>query len=197
MGAVEHGWQRAVFLDRDGVINHNVLNSETGEFESPLTAADFAFIPGSLDAMCALRSAGFLLFLVSNQPNVAKGKCTHEQLSAIQREFVSGLSEAGIDFTRFYYCLHHPQGIVTGYSGPCECRKPSPYFLLTARSQFNLDLRRSWMIGDRQTDIECGKAAGAGTIFIDAEEPPSRRCGIQPDMVAPDLRSAARLILAG
>ena len=194
MGAVEFRRQRAVFLDRDGVINYNVLNPATGEFESPLTAGDFAFIPGSLDAMRALRRAGFLLFLVSNQPNVAKGKSTLEQLSTIHQKFVSGLAVAGIDFTRFYYCLHHPQGIVSGYSGPCECRKPSPYFLLTAGSQFDLCLRRSWMVGDRQTDIECGKAAGARTIFIQSAES-HYSCATHPDTVAPDIRTAARLIL--
>ena len=194
MGAVGNRRQRAVFLDRDGVINRNVYNPATGEFESPLTADDFAFIPGALDAMRALRSAGFFLFLVSNQSNLAKGKSTLEQLSAIHQKFLLGLAEAAVDFAEFYYCFHHPNGVVSGYSGHCECRKPSPHFLLTASSQFNVDLRRSWMVGDRPTDIECGRAAGARTILIHSAEPYAGG-GTLPDAVAPDLRTAAQLIL--
>ena len=194
MGAVGNRRQRAVFLDRDGVINRNVYNPATGEFESPLTVADFAFIPGALDAMSSLRSVGFLLFLVSNQPNIAKGKSTPQQLSAIHQELLSGLAEAGIDFAEFYYCFHHPDGAVNGYAGYCECRKPSPFFLLTASSQFNVDLRQSWMVGDRPTDIECGCAAGTRTILIHSAQPHAGR-GTRPDAVAPDLRTAAQLIL--
>jgi D-glycero-D-manno-heptose 1,7-bisphosphate phosphatase len=141
-----------------------------------------------------LRSAGFQLFLVSNQPNVAKGKCTLGQLSSIHQRLLSGLAEAGIDFTYFYYCFHHPRGIVSRYSGHCECRKPSPHFLLTAGSQFDVDLRRSWMVGDRQTDIECGRAAGTRTIFIHSGELHSDH-GNLPGEMASDLRAAVCLIL--
>jgi D-glycero-D-manno-heptose 1,7-bisphosphate phosphatase len=195
MGAVERGRRRAVFLDRDGVINRNVLNPATGELESPLAACDFEFIPGALHAMRELSSAGFLLFLVSNQPNFAKGKSTLEQLASIHDKFLAGITLAGIEFAQFYYCLHHPDGIVSGYSCDCECRKPSPYFLLKADSQFNLDLSGSWMIGDRPTDVACGRAAGAGTIFI---HPSVGNSGGEPDSgkVARDLSAAARLILS-
>lgn len=195
MGADGHRRQRAVFLDRDGVINHNVLNPATGAFESPLAATDFVFIPGVFDAMRALRLAGFILFLVSNQPNFAKGKSTLEQLSAIHQKLIAGLTAAAIEFAGFYYCFHHPQGAVSGYSGPCACRKPSPHFLLTASSQFNVDLRRSWMVGDRPTDIECGRAAGTRTILIHSAEP-SAASAAHPDAAAPDLHTAAHLILA-
>ena len=195
MGAIGNRRQRAVFLDRDGVINRNVYNPATGEFESPLTVADFALIPGALNAMRALRSAGFCLFLVSNQPNLAKGKSTLEQLSAIHQKFLSGLAEAAVGFAEFYYCFHHPNGVVSGYSRHCECRKPSPHFLLTASSQFDVDLRRSWMVGDRQTDIECGGAAGTRTILIQSARPHAGE-GTRPDAVAPDLRTAAQLILS-
>ncbi len=194
MGAIGTRRQRAVFLDRDGVINRNILNPATGEFESPLTAADFEFIPGALDAMRSLRSVGFLLFLVSNQPNLAKGKSTAQQLSAIHQELLSGLAEAGIDFAEFYYCFHHPHGVVNGYSRHCECRKPSPHFLLAASSQFGVDMRQSWMVGDRPTDIECGRAAGTRTILIHSTDPHAGG-RIRPDAVAPDLRTAAQLIL--
>jgi len=195
MGAGGNRRQRAVFLDRDGVINRNVLNPATGEFESPLTAGDFEFISGALDAMRVLRSAGFLLFLVSNQPNVAKGKSTLEQLASIHEKLASGLARARIEFARFYYCFHHPQGIVSGYSGQCECRKPSSYFVLKAASEFSLNLSCCWMIGDRLTDIQCGRAAGVRTIFIHTAQP-QPALAIQPDHVAPDLFTASRFILS-
>jgi len=194
MGADGHRRQRAVFLDRDGVINRNILNPATGVFESPLAAADFVFIPGVFDAMRALRSAGFLLFLVSNQPNFAKGKSTLEQLSAIHQKLIAGLTAAGIEFGGFYYCLHHPGGVVRGYSRHCECRKPSPHFLLTAGSQFDLDLRRSWMVGDRQTDVDCGRAAGTRTILIHSA--PDAVSSARSGIAAPDLHTASHLILA-
>jgi D-glycero-D-manno-heptose 1,7-bisphosphate phosphatase len=195
MGTVGNHRRRAVFLDRDGVINRNVLNPATGEFESPLTPDDFELLPGTLDALLALRSAGLLLFLVSNQPNIAKGKSTPEQLESIHQKLLSALTQAQIQFARFYYCFHHPQGVVSGYSGPCECRKPSPHFLLKAAREFNLDLSSSWMIGDRLTDVQCGKAAGARTIFIHpAQSQPGT--AIQPDSFAPDLETAAQQILS-
>jgi D-glycero-D-manno-heptose 1,7-bisphosphate phosphatase len=194
MGRDDSPGYRAVFLDRDGVINWNVLNPATGEYEAPLAPGDFQFIPGALEAMRALRTAGFPLFLVSNQPNYAKGKSTLRNLRAIHNKFVEGLAHHGINFARFCYCFHHPQGIGNRYSHPCKCRKPSPHFLLKVGAQFNLDLGRSWMIGDRLTDIECGRRAGTRTILVAAANPcPS---GIsRPDSVVPDLSAAARLIL--
>src|SRR5271165_714021 len=195
MGTGKPGGRRAVFLDRDGVINRNVLNPATGEYESPLTADDFEFVPGAFDAMRALQAAGFLLFLVSNQPNYAKGKSSLETLGAIHEKLLTGLVSEGIEFAGYYYCLHHPHGTVAGYSGACECRKPSPHFLLRAQEEFDVNLDLSWMIGDRRTDIECGKAAGTKTILIRASET-ATEIGVQPDGTAPHLSAAARLILA-
>jgi D-glycero-D-manno-heptose 1,7-bisphosphate phosphatase len=195
MGADKHGGRRAVFLDRDGVINRNILNPATGEYEAPLMADDFEFLPGVLAAMCALRAGGFPLFLVSNQPNYAKGKSTRETLRSIHRKFLAGLARHDIKFARFYYCFHHPEGIMAGYSYPCGCRKPSPHFLLKARADYDVDLGRSWMVGDRLSDIQCGHAAGTKTILIGTAQL-YRDGEIQPDEVAPDLLAAAKIIVA-
>ena len=189
------GARRAVFLDRDGVINRNVFNRATGKYEAPLTAGDFELLPGVREALRGLRDAGYLLFLVSNQPNYAKGKCGLAGLRAIDAELRRELATIGAQFAAAYYCLHHPDGKVPGYSGLCACRKPSPYFLLRARRQFGLNFQQSWMVGDRATDIECGRAAGVRTILID----PSGRGDGQapPDWIAPDLATAAEIICAG
>jgi D-glycero-D-manno-heptose 1,7-bisphosphate phosphatase len=182
----------AVFLDRDGVINRNIFNPASGDYEGPLTARDFALIPGVPDALQRLQRAGFLLFLVSNQPNYAKGKSMLADLRAIDAELRRELAAMRVEFAALYYCFHHPQGIVDGYSGPCVCRKPSPYFLLKAMKEFGVDPDRSWMVGDRATDIFCGRAAGVRTVLVDAEGPVARK--VAPDRVARNLAEAAEMI---
>ena len=166
MGVSTLSKPRAVFLDRDGIINRNVLNSQTLAWESPLTVEDFVLAENALSALLALGQAGFLLFLVSNQPNYAKGKTSFLALASIQNHLQHILDQQGIAFAGFYYCLHHPEGIVPGLAGPCPCRKPSPFFLLNARDLFELDMECSWMVGDRATDVACGKAAGVRTILV-------------------------------
>ncbi len=188
--------QRAVFLDRDGVINGNVQDPATGEYGAPLLPEQFHLAPGALVAMVALRRAGFLLFLVSNQPNYAKGKSSLETLRAIHDRLEAELKAAGIDFAEFFYCYHHPDGIVPEYSGPCRCRKPSPYFLLKAENEFGLSLGESWMVGDRPVDVECGRAAGTRTILVGPDHPSARaKAQVEPDFEAGDLADAAEIIL--
>ena len=157
---------KAVFLDRDGVINANVFYADTGEVEAPRTADDFIILPGVLETMKQLQDAGYLLFLVSNQPNQAKRKATAADHDAIQARLVAALAAAGIRIEEFFYCFHHPRGVEPSLSGPCDCRKPSPYFLNRARDAHDLDMTQSWMVGDRDTDIACGKAAGVRTVSI-------------------------------
>lgn len=194
MGEGQRAACRAVFLDRDGVINRNIFNPATGEFEAPLSAEDFVLMPGVPKALQRLHEAGFLLFLVSNQPNYAKRKVSLAELDAIDAELRRELAASRIEFAEVYYCLHHPDGDVDGYSGACACRKPSPYFLLRAARQFGIDLEESWMVGDRATDVLCGCAAGARTVLIDAD---GEGCGsVVPDRVAVDLAAAAGYICA-
>jgi D-glycero-D-manno-heptose 1,7-bisphosphate phosphatase len=154
----------AVFLDRDGVINRNVMNPLTLAWEAPTTVESFVLSHNALMALSAMRKAGLLLFMVSNQPNYAKAKTSLEMIESVHRYLLDLLHQQQVEFAAFYYCLHHPQGVVRSHSGPCRCRKPSPFFLLQARDQFGLDMERSWMIGDRASDIVCGQAAGVHTI---------------------------------
>lgn len=197
MGAGKIKKPRAIFLDRDGVLNYNVLNPLNGEFEAPLTPADFRLIPGVLESLAVLRDAGFLLFLVSNQPNYAKGKVTLDALEGIHNRLESALDQAEIAFQGFNYCLHHPQAVIPSLLGPCQCRKPSPYFLLKAQNEHAIDLSKSWMIGDRVTDVQCGKAAGVRTIrIVDEGEQASGTGDSSPDFTATSLASAVRILLA-
>jgi D-glycero-D-manno-heptose 1,7-bisphosphate phosphatase len=190
------GVKAAVFLDRDGVLNRNVFDPSTGSYGAPILAEQFELVPGVIPALSALKNAGLLLILVSNQPNYAKGKSSLADLAAIHQRLESELTKAGISFAASYYCYQHPQGVVPGYSGNCECRKPSPFFLLKARDEFALSLEASWMVGDRVTDIECGRAAGVRTIRV-AEDHPAKRDPEeeQADFEAADLAEAATIIL--
>lgn len=187
----------AVFFDRDGVINRNVLNPKTNAWESPLTAEDFKIVPGAFRAMRRLSEAGFLLFVVSNQPNYAKGKVTLEDIEEIEKVFARALAEAAIQLRAVYYCLHHPQGVVEEYSRTCQCRKPSPYFLFEARNDHGINMAESWIVGDRATDIECGVAAGVHTIRLinPAEGNLELPSDTPAEYIVDDVESAANLIL--
>jgi D-glycero-D-manno-heptose 1,7-bisphosphate phosphatase len=188
---------RAVFLDRDGVLNRNVLNPETGEFESPGKASDLELFPWVLQSLLLLQDAGYLLFLVSNQPNYAKGKSTLDELHGVHAALTKSLGDAGRTCAQFFFCFHHPQGIVPSHSGICECRKPSPYFLQKAASDFGVSLSHSWMVGDRASDIQCGNSVGVRTIRV-LEDHPAKRAEAEPvaTLEASDLSHAVSLILA-
>lgn len=191
----------AVFLDRDGVLNPLVLNPETRRLESPLRPEQMQIIDGVIPALLRLQGCGFRLVLVSNQPNMALGKSSLGTLGAIHQKLVTELLFAGIHFDRFFYCLHHPRGVVKGYGGLCVCRKPSPWFLLRARDDLNLSLPDSWMIGDQPTDIQCGHAAGVKTIRIREASSGSGSLealaarGPMADYSAGDLGGAVEIIL--
>ncbi len=166
--------KRAVFLDRDGVLNHNIWYEDVQAWESPRTTEEFKLHDGILPALIKLREAGFLLFVVSNQPNVVNGKGSEEVLAAQDAILKAELGRVGVTFTEVFYCTHHPN-----FTGRCDCRKPSPHFLQKAAGAHGIDLGESWMVGDRVTDMQCGRAAGAHTAWIET--------GQEPDTPEPNL----------
>ena len=187
--------KKAVFLDRDGVLNELVLNPDTGEYEPPRSPDDLVLLPDVLESLRIIKEAGFVLFLISNQPDYAKGKTTLENIQVVHKRLDSILKSAGIRFEEYFYCHHHARGIVPEYSFACKCRKPKPYFLLKAARDYGIDLEHSWMIGDRDTDIECGKAAGARTILIEEQHSSGSRGTSNPDFKTANLKDAVTIIL--
>jgi D-glycero-D-manno-heptose 1,7-bisphosphate phosphatase len=186
---------RAVFFDRDGVLNRLILNPATDEFESPHRVEDLQ-ITANLDGLLRpLQDAGYSLFLVSNQPSYAKGKTSMEALQEIHAALDRHLKAAGIVFREYYYCFHHPESRVAELLGPCSCRKPSPYFLEQAISAYHLDRSLSWMVGDQDSDVECGKAAGLKTVLLEIPESLKKRGASKPDEIFPDLQSVIPRIL--
>ena len=187
--------KKAVFLDRDGVLNQLVLNPITGEYEPPHSPDDLVLHPYVFESLRSLQEAGFILFLISNQPDYAKGKTTLASLKAVHEKFDDILKSAGIRFTDYYYCYHHPKGIVPEYSFHCKCRKPKPFFLLKSAHDYRVDLKNSWMIGDRDSDVECGKAAGTRTINIEEPHSSGSRGSSNPDFTSANLKDAVKIIL--
>jgi D-glycero-D-manno-heptose 1,7-bisphosphate phosphatase len=184
----------AAFIDRDGVVNEPVWDPLTGSYESPYRPEDVALVPGAAEGLETLRAAGYALVLVSNQPAAAKGNVALTQLADVHERVVQ---ELGFGFDGVYYCHHHPHGTVAGLSGPCDCRKPEPGLLLRAAEELELELAASWIVGDAETDVEAGRAAGVATALVEHPRTAHRRPGhAHPELVASDLAAAARAITA-
>ena len=186
----------AVFLDRDGVLNVLVPDASSGFPESPLDVASVKIIDGAAQAALALRRAGYLLVGITNQPAAAKQTVSREELESVQDEVLRQLRELGLELDAWRMCLHHPEGTDPALSGPCQCRKPSPGMLFDAADELDIDLGRSWMIGDSDSDIDAGHAAGTRTISV--ENPQSQHKRLHPDgaeLRAVDLRQAVAVLV--
>lgn len=186
----------AVFVDRDGVINELVPDPRTGRPESPLSVAGVRLIHGAADALRSLARAGWTLVGVSNQPSAAKGYISLNELQAVQTRVIALLGAEGVYFDDFRLCLHHPEATVPELRGPCDCRKPAPGMLLAAAGDLGVDLGASWMIGDTDSDVEAGRAAGCHTLLVEHRDSAHKRTAqLRPDAVVTDLTAAARFIL--
>jgi len=186
----------AAFLDRDGTLNQAVPDPDSGMPESPLSVDDVRLLPAAAAAAGKLADAGYALVCVSNQPAAAKGKVTVGQLLAVHERALTLLAQQGIQVEISLLCLHHPDGVLGELSRPCACRKPAPGMLLDAAAELELDLGSSWMLGDTDTDIAAGHAAGARTVLI--EYPPSahKRSGTSTqELLATDIADAAARLL--
>ena len=187
---------RAVFLDRDGVINELVYHQEQEVIDSPFTPGQFKFIPGVTEALKALRQDGYLTILVSNQPGIAKGHMTTKNFELIRQKMNSELKADGAEFNGEYYCLHHPEAVVEKYRAQCDCHKPLPGLLFKAAREKDIDLKESWMIGDNLSDIQAGKAAGCRTILISTSKCELCRLmsekNVFPDKIAGNIGDAVR-----
>ncbi len=154
--------QRAVFLDRDGTLNKYV------GFLRDID--DFELLPGVAQAVRAVNDSGFLAIVVTNQPVIARGEVTEEQLKEIHNKLETLLGLEGAYLDAIYYCPHHPhkgfEGEIPELKFDCGCRKPKTGMLERAADDFNIDLSASWMVGDSENDIKCGLNAGCKTALI-------------------------------
>lgn len=157
--------QKAIFLDRDGTINKYVGFLRNIE--------DFELLPGAIEAIKKINLNGYLAIVVTNQPVIARGEVSFEELHLIHNKMETELGKHGAYLDGIYFCPHHPH---KGYEGEipelkidCECRKPKPGMLMQASEDFNIDLKESWMIGDSENDILSGRNAGCKTALIGKE----------------------------
>jgi D-glycero-D-manno-heptose 1,7-bisphosphate phosphatase len=178
----ESGKHRAVFLDRDGVINRALVRD--GKPYPPRSLAEFELLPGVTEACAQLKAAGFLLIVATNQPDVGRGTLPQATLDELHAHMGRLLP-----LDRVEVCLHAG----AKYGQPCSCRKPRPGMLEHAAREMGIELTASWMVGDRWRDIDCGHAAGCRTVFLDYDYDEPLR--IQPDHRARDLAMAARIII--
>ena len=172
---------RAIFLDRDGVINR-ALERE-GKPYPPTSLAEFEILPEVSMACAKLKAAGFLLVVATNQPDVGRGTLARETVEKIHAQMM-----AQLPIDRVEVCFHPGKG-----ASDCDCRKPKPGMLLRAARELSIDLSQSWMIGDRWRDVDCGHAAGCRTVFIDRGYVEELRQ--KPDFLARHLGEAADIIL--
>jgi D-glycero-D-manno-heptose 1,7-bisphosphate phosphatase len=170
---------RAVFLDRDGVLNAIVVRGGTPY--PPQSIEEFSLLPGVEQACRQLRQAGFLLVVVTNQPDVARGIQLRERVEAMNRQVLSELPVQDI-----LTCYHDE-------ADGCGCRKPKPGLILQAAGQWDIDLRGSYMVGDRWSDVEAGRASSCTSILVERSYSCRERC--KPDRTAQDLAEAASIIL--
>lgn len=185
----------AVFLDRDGVLVEEVFYPRTGEREAPLAPSDVRLLPGAAAAVRRLAKAGFFLVSVSNQSAYAKGKVELASLWQVHDRFVELLAAEDAALHEYYYSWSHPDGRMPHFSGTSLERKPSPYFVLLAAARYDLSLPNSWMVGDRETDVRCGRAAGIKTIRV-LHAPKAAPTSNEPDFYATGLLEAAATIEA-
>ena len=145
--------KKAIFLDRDGVIN-----KEVGYLSDP---NKFIIIKGVIKALTLFKQKGFLLIVITNQAGIARGYYTEELLNEIHEKMITLLKENNIVLDDIYFCPHHPD-----FSGPCDCRKPNPGMILKAKKKHNIDLQSSYMVGDTLNDIKTGLNAKCRTVLV-------------------------------
>jgi D-glycero-D-manno-heptose 1,7-bisphosphate phosphatase len=155
--------KRALFLDRDGVINVDIGYLHRKE--------DCVFLPGIFELVRRARRAGYDVFVVTNQAGIARGYYTEEMFAGFTEWMLGRFAEEGAPITQVYYCPHHPEAGIGSYKITCECRKPQPEMLLRAAREHDVDLPASVMVGDSLTDMQAAKVAGVKQRFLLSEAP--------------------------
>ncbi|MEO6521255.1 MAG: HAD family hydrolase [Mucilaginibacter sp.] len=159
------GKNKAVFLDRDGV-----LNKELGDY---VTRVEDFVVLDNFETLKTLQDRGYLLIVATNQGGLAKGWYTEDELAKMHAHLRSVYKAHGVEFTDIFYCPHHPQ-----FTGDCDCRKPKPGLLLQGIEKHDIDPSLSYFIGDRERDVVAGTAAGVKGILIDSDQPISDVLGM-------------------
>jgi D-glycero-D-manno-heptose 1,7-bisphosphate phosphatase len=160
------GKGRALFVDRDGVLNDLVYNEDEKQVTSPFSARELRVFPYVDSSIKAIREMGFKVIVISNQPGVAKRQFTLAELERMNSKIRKELAKGGTSLDGEYYCMHHPEAIIRKYRAVCDCRKPKPGLLLRAAAENEVDLGASYFVGDALVDVKAGRRAGCRTILV-------------------------------
>lgn len=180
---------RAAFIDRDGVINE--------ERDYVHHVEDFHLLPGATDGLRLLREHGYALVVVTNQAGIGRGMYTEEDYARLTAHIRSTLAADGVSLDAVYHCPHHPVAGVGAYRVDCDCRKPRPGMLLQASRALGIDLSSSVLIGDKQSDLEAGRAAGLDAcVLVESGHTPSAEARSIADHTSAGLLDAARWIVS-
>jgi len=158
---------KAIFFDRDGVINKEIFRDNLKKWTAPHSVDEIEFNKNIINVLKKIKKKKFLIFIISNQPDYALGLTSLKDLKLVHNKIKKTLSKNYITIKEFFYSFRHKNSIKKNLGPPCFDKKPNPFFLKKAKKKYDLDLTNSWIIGDRQTDIDCGKRAGVKTIGID------------------------------
>lgn len=172
---------KAVFVDRDGVLNRSLLRN--GKLLPPASADELELLPGVAEACAALRAAGFLLIVVTNQPDVARGTQNRQTVAAIH-----AVIREKVPLDDIRVCYHDDDD-------GCECRKPKPGLLLEAAKDWDIDIRSSFLVGDRWKDIAAARNAGCRAVQVENGQPEKEDAWASPDLRVRSLKEAADWIL--
>ncbi len=169
---------KAIFLDRDGTINV--------DFKYTHKIEDLKFCDRAIEGLLGLQSLGFVLIIITNQSAIGRGFYTLEQAQKFNEEMLGKMREYGISIEKIYFCPHKPED-------RCSCRKPAQDNIQKAQKEYNIDLKRSWFVGDRDSDILCGQKAGCKTARVRSDHPMK----ISADMVIDNLFDLYQAIKGG
>jgi len=158
--------KRAVFLDRDGVLNDLEYNREEGRIGSPLSSNQLRVVPHAGETVRNIRALGYEAILASNQPGVAKRQITHNEFERMNHKVRDDLAKHRTFLDAEYFCLHHPEALIPKYRLDCDCRKPKPGLLIRAAEERGIALGASFFVGDALADVKAGRAAGCKTILL-------------------------------
>lgn len=180
--------QKAVFLDRDGVINEDVKHLKD--------KTELRILPGVAKAIRRLNDAGYRVLVVTNQGAIAKRMTTPALVESVHVELRRRLSKSGAVIDGIYYCPHHPGGTIKEYSIVCRCRKPGAGMIKKAARDLGIDIEKSFLVGDKTSDILAGHRAGLTTILVKTGYGGTdMRYKIEPDFIVKDLLSAVNHFL--
>lgn len=193
--------KKAIFLDRDGIINELVYFPQAGIVDTPVNTNQVKLVFGIDELIRKAGKLGYLVIVISSQPAIGLNKISQKQFDLVDEKIRNLLLNKNLGLNAFYYCFHHPFAKLEKYKKICDCRKPKITLFKKAAKEFNIDLSQSWMVGDGVDDIKAGKGAGCKTILlanINSTENLriiEKQLGkIKPDFIVKNLIDAANIL---